>query len=73
MDIVDFLGETTKSLNKLKSYNVKDSRLLKHVFEQRMGLKISLSMHRISAVAFCGFDDPPTVVNDTVTSNIKTK
>ena len=56
----------------MKSYHVKDSELLKHVFDQKMGLKTSFSRHRIPAVAFCGFDDQPTVINDTVTT-IKTK
>jgi hypothetical protein len=33
MDIENSLEETTKSWNKLKSYHVKDSELLKHVFD----------------------------------------
>ena len=71
MDIEDSLKETTKSWNKLKSYRVKGSELLKHVFDQEMGLKTSLSTHRIPAVVFCGFDDQPTVINDAFTT-IKT-
>lgn len=46
---------------------MKDGGLLKHVFDQEMGLKRSFSMHRIPVVAFCGFDDYPTFVNDTIT------
>ena len=70
MDIEDSLEETTKSWNKLMSYHVKDSELLKHVFDQEMGLKTSFSTHSIPAVAFC--DDSPNVVSDNVTT-IKTK
>ena len=51
---------------------MKDSELLKRIFDQDMGSKTSFSMHRIPDVAFCGFDDSPSVVSNTVTT-VKSK